>query len=757
MFKKLKLSSKMYGGFMAVLVLACVAVYFGFNGLTAVNSRVGKTDDVNSLVKNILTARQQEKNYIIRTDQASITGVKKSISDLKQQAALTKEEFSQKINKDQMDEVTSQGNSYLKSFEDYVKLDAEQKKLMTQMRKAGQTALAQCEDIGKDQKAQLNQTRSQAEETVNDKITKADDANRLIKILLEAKSVRITQMYDPSEKNLNKWHELNEKIFTLTKDLKSRFKYKLNIEQADAVLKTYQDYESNALAFLTSRDITHREAMLKSAVQTVKAMEAIRTDQKNQLAKVREKAELEVKDKLQKADDANRMIKWFLEARKDEKEFIISGGKAEWQQKNEEKVKAIITLAADLKGRFHNKDNKDKSDKLIAAVKNYSAAFAEYSKTNTQQAKAGQAMLVAARKAQKVCAAAWTDQKAKMVNQMEASQWSMGVAAALAVFIGLFLSVFITRSVTGPLNKVIGGLSAGSSQVAAASGQVTNASQSLAEGASEQAASLEETSSSLEEMSSMTKQNADNAEQADGMMKEAADVVTKAGISMTELKSAMESIDKASDQTAKIIKTIDEIAFQTNLLALNAAVEAARAGEAGAGFAVVADEVRSLAMRAAEAAKNTQALIEENLKNIKQGAALVKGTDEAFKQVQDQSAKVAELVGEISAASKEQAQGIDQINRAAGEMDEVTQQNAANAEESAAAAEELSAQAESMQEFVHDLTSLVGKDKTKTRPLDIKSGVLKKITTAGKRPIKKTEALPMPDDSAQFNDDFKDF
>jgi methyl-accepting chemotaxis protein len=176
---------------------------------------------------------------------------------------------------------------------------------------------------------------------------------------------------------------------------------------------------------------------------------------------------------------------------------------------------------------------------------------------------------------------------------------------------------------------------------------------------------------------------------------------------MEELTQSMTEISNASEETAKIIKTIDEIAFQTNLLALNAAVEAARAGEAGAGFAVVADEVRNLAMRAADAAKNTAKLIEESVKKIKSGSEIVSKTNEAFRKVATGSKKVSELVGEIAAASQEQAQGIEQINKAVAEMDKVVQKNAANAEESAAASQQLIAQAEQMRAFVGDLVTLV--------------------------------------------------
>jgi methyl-accepting chemotaxis protein len=257
------------------------------------------------------------------------------------------------------------------------------------------------------------------------------------------------------------------------------------------------------------------------------------------------------------------------------------------------------------------------------------------------------------------------------------------------------------------LNKAVQNLddalvqvSVGSEQVASASGQISGSSQSLSQSSSEQASSLEEVASSLQEMASMTKQNTSNAKEAQRLSEAARNSTVKGVDSMKRLSAAMDQIKESSDSTAKIVKTIDEIAFQTNLLALNAAVEAARAGDAGKGFAVVAEEVRNLAMRSADAAKNTSGLIEESVRKAEGGVSINQEVLRNLLEINEHSEKVTEVMAEIASASEQQNQGIEQINKAIEQMNQVTQATAAGAEESASAAEELTGQAAEMKSMV---------------------------------------------------------
>lgn len=294
-----------------------------------------------------------------------------------------------------------------------------------------------------------------------------------------------------------------------------------------------------------------------------------------------------------------------------------------------------------------------------------------------------------------------------ITSQVKQSQIGIILGIGLAFIVGIGVALVITFGTNKKLKRVAEALNDGASQVTAAAGQVSSSGQSLAEGASEQAASIEETSSSLEEMSSMTKGNAEHSQKANELGKLARNAAEKGVQDMQNMTVAMNGLKAASDDIAKIIKTIDEIAFQTNILALNAAVEAARAGEAGMGFAVVAEEVRSLAQRSAQAAKETSEKIQGTIEKTTQGVEISHKVETALAEIVTRVREVDQLVAEVASASSEQSQGISQINTAVTQMDKVTQSNAASAEESAAAAEELNAQAETMKGYVNELLVLV--------------------------------------------------
>ncbi|HEY0930527.1 MAG TPA: methyl-accepting chemotaxis protein, partial [Gemmatimonas sp.] len=274
------------------------------------------------------------------------------------------------------------------------------------------------------------------------------------------------------------------------------------------------------------------------------------------------------------------------------------------------------------------------------------------------------------------------------------------------------------------LNDAVGNLDAALQMVAVAASEVSNAgteisagSDALAHGAADQAASLEETTSSLTELAAMARNNAQHTIEADRFVQTARESTAEGVAEMSQLSTAMERIARSSVETAKIIKTIDEIAFQTNLLALNAAVEAARAGDAGKGFAVVAEEVRSLAIRSAEAAKTTAAMIEESVRHAQEGNQRQSIVQRQLDDIDGQIRQLTGVISEISATSTQQAQGVDQLTQAAHQMNSSTQTVASNAEEAAAAAVELSSQAQSLDELVGSFT-LTGR---RTRPQANKS------------------------------------
>ncbi|QIR75628.1 MCP four helix bundle domain-containing protein [Sulfurospirillum diekertiae] len=343
-------------------------------------------------------------------------------------------------------------------------------------------------------------------------------------------------------------------------------------------------------------------------------------------------------------------------------------------------------------------------------------------------------------------------------SSLSVASWIMIVGLIVALIISSIVALFIIRSIVKIVTDAVKSLSEGTTQVVSASEQISSASVSLAEGASSQASSVEEVSATIEEATASNNQNADNSREANILAQHSNDAAKVGNHRVIELMSAMEQITASSQKIAKIIKTIDEIAFQTNLLALNAAVEAARAGEHGLGFAVVAEEVKNLAERSAGAAKEITGIIEASIDQVKAGTEVANKTKESFEDILNGIKKTSDLIGEIAISAKEQAEGMNQIATAMGSVDQITQQNASASEETAAAAEELNAQALSMLDNVSELALLAGFDmgKENRAPSNIKRISTPSITpkrlsmsTTSKKPISK----PSSTTSRRTNED----
>lgn len=410
-------------------------------------------------------------------------------------------------------------------------------------------------------------------------------------------------------------------------------------------------------------------------------------------------------------------------------------------------LKDLYTDANNLK-KITDNDKNAKIDRMLIAINNYDKVQSEILKltirNSNQQAvdlSSTKGKLAISKARDMVFQIAEDNEKgmerAKITSDENyASVRNMNIGVSITgIVIALLIAFFMVRQMMNMITNAITGVNEGAEQVASASTQISDSSQQLAEGAQEQAASVEEVTSSLAETKATVDQNAENAREADMLSKDANESAKMGYDHIKELTTSMEEINESSRKIANIIKTIDEIAFQTNLLALNAAVEAARAGEHGLGFAVVAEEVRNLAQRSAEAAKDTAQIIEQSIEQVRKGNEITTETNKAFEEILEKVKKTGDITGEIAMASKEQAAGVNQINEAMEQVDQITQTMASNSEESAAASEEMSAQATQMKASIGQVAQIFG---IRVDDSTLNNAVTKIVSSSKKPSLKKS-------------------
>jgi methyl-accepting chemotaxis protein len=736
MFRNKKISFRIWTIVVVLLSMALAIGGEGYIALHGVIDRVQELDNVQRVRDTLAVARQHERDLVESGDGKHLEALRQRVDEVRVAAKAARELFADIGNRERMDRILARADAYEGGAVEFDKQQAARGLAMDAMRKDADALLQEVLAVHAIQVERIVATLRATQEATAEGLRRSalatdmrlafDNARMSEKEMLltgGADAAAMARVVD----GLAAIDGIHAKIVAAADTAEER-------GPVEALSKHLGAYREQCQLLCTAVRDRQDPARVVEEVQRVAALVAAQMSATSEAEEAALAARIEagkqaVTRALERMSLAGSLESAFRDARMNEKEFVLSR-ETKYRELIAGSMKSMRDDLAKLTGLAERDDVRKALVAVATDVGEYEAGFEAYAACVTKQIGALATMAAKATEVADLCEAAETDQAAKLHSEMSASMTVLLAVAFVATLLGCALALVLTRGITGPLRRIMTSLTQGSQQVASASGQVSTASQNLASGASEQAAGIEETSAALAQMAEGGKTTLDRARRADEIAKAATgqaadgetrarDVSRRVGEQMANLNGCIDAIKRSTDATARLVDTIDEIAFQTNLLALNAAVEAARAGDSGKGFAVVAEEVRNLAQRSANEARNTAQLMQEARENTERVHVVAKEVETflgtavsteivgIFQQSVKATQQLGQLMGEVCIANEQQATNIEQISVAVRQMQDVTQNNASSAEESAAASEELSSQSVETLQIVAELEQMV--------------------------------------------------